>query len=381
MPRSIPIWIADSPDYTQGQESPSVDGDMPDPDIRGDRQIDRDRVPADGGEQPALNRRSGRGDRGQGGMRVCEPTSRDGPDALRALRDQIEEVGRSKEPVARVVLGAASRGVSIRFGAVHEWMQLDASAARADAPGSLAPQSLASESLAPVRPATPTHPSLPPREPSPRPLPQPPPKPSPNRDTPRARHWTPPLTLLAAVACEAMRCAAATRLVWIGRRVFPYPVFLARQHPSLLAASLFVDVRERDARVWAIDVALRSGVPVCVIADGQGITLAESRRLQVAAKCGRGVALLARPAHEAHELSAAASRWVVTPRVESRLDASETDMDARVAWTLTLVRSKGESLGMDAGSLIAEWRDAQGLVVLPALVASRANRKAADAAS
>jgi protein ImuA len=164
--------------------------------------------------------------------------------------------------------------------------------------------------------------------------------------------------------------------MWIGRRVFPYPVFLARQHPSWLAASLFVDVRERDARVWAIDVALRSGVATCVVADGQGITLAESRRLQVAAKCGRGVALLARPSHEAAELSAAATRWMVTPRA-----AHAGDVKTRVAWTLTLVRSKGESHCMDAGSLIAEWRDAQGLVVVPAMVASRADRKAADAAS
>lgn len=275
---------------------------------------------------------------------------------MRALRDQIEEVGRGKEAPTRVVLGQGDRGIAIRFGAVHEMCQVEAEASCAHVRGGddVARTGAGGE----WRQARSRSEARLPRE-------------------ARSRYWTPPLTLLAAVACEAMRTGAATRLVWIGRRVFPYPVFLARQHPSWLAASLFVDVRERDARVWAIDVALRSGVATCVVADGQGITLAESRRLQVAAKCGRGVALLARPSHEAAELSAAATRWMVTPRGARADDESMT----RVAWTLTLVRSKGESLCMDAGSLIAEWRDAQGLVVVPAMVASRADRKAADAAS
>lgn len=362
MPRSIPIWIADSPNYTQGQEG-WVDGDAA-PDAEPTRR--QDRGLADGGKQPGqVSRYAGRGT----GLDAGRDAGPDTSDAMRALRQQIEEIGRPKDMPARVVLGEEGRGIALRFGAVHEWFQFDA---RAMNPAGTQPQT----NPQPIKPCKPV---------------------KRGQGSGRAHHWTPPLTLLAAVACEAMRHGGATRLVWIGRRVFPYPVFLARQHPSWLAASLFVDVRERDARVWAIDVALRSGVPACVIADGHGITLAESRRLQVAAKCGNGVALLARPAHEASELSAAATRWIATPELtgiarEMRTPgdvraahasdgSSETDSYARVAWRLTLVRSKGESLGMDAGSLIAEWRDAQGLVVVPAMVASRAGRKAIDAAS
>lgn len=345
MSRSIPIWIADSPDYTQGQEAWDEDGGGGHARAGtggGTREGARGGRSADGGEQPGArpeNRPDG------------------GGEALQALRDQIEEVGRGKEPPTRVVLGQGDRGIAIRFGAVHEMCQVEGAEASCTHArgGDEVARSGACGEWRQGRPGSEARPSR----------------------AARSRYWTPPLTLLAAVACEAMRTGAAARLVWIGRRVFPYPVFLARQHPSWLAASLFVDVRERDARVWAIDVALRSGVATCVVADGQGITLAESRRLQVAAKCGRGVALLARPWHEAAELSAAATRWMVTPKASHASDESKT----RVAWTLTLVRSKGESLGMDAGSLIAEWRDAQGLVVVPALVASRADRKAADAAS
>lgn len=329
--RSIPIWIADSPDYTQGQEAWD--------EAEFGRARDEKGEGAKRGKAVAASEADG-GRRGLGG------------DALRALRDQIEDVGGSRESLPRVVLGEGGRGVGIRFGAVHEMIQVEASG---EASGGMWGEG--GEEAKGARGG---------------------------RGESRKRYWTPPLTLLAGVACEAMRTGAATRMVWIGRRVFPYPVFLARQHPAWLAASLFVDVRERDARVWAIDVALRSGVPTCVVADGQGLTLAESRRLQVAAKCGRGVALVARPAHEAAELSAAATRWMVRPWVGMGMNRAADggrDVAGRVAWTLTLVRSKGESACMDAGSLIAEWRDAQGFVVVPAMVASRAGRKAADAAS
>lgn len=341
MNRSLPIWIADLPDYTQGQEG-WVEGDVARAEVDGRSWDGRGGCRANGGEEPGT------------------PSHDDASDAMRALRARIEEVGKPKERSARVVLGDGMEdggGIALRFGAVHEWFQVDwrgGEAGRIEA-GGRAPQGVTSARCG-------------------------------SRAT-RSHHWTPPLTLLAGIACEAMRSGGATRLVWIGRRVFPYPVFLARLHPSWLAASLFVDARERDARVWAMDVALRSEVPTCVVGDGQGLTLAESRRLQVAAKSGKGMALLARPEHEMDELSAAATRWVVTPRVgmgvggDQRIVSHEMGVVARVAWTLTLVRSKGELLCMDARSLIAEWRDAQGFVVVPAMVAGRADRKTADAAS
>lgn len=268
------------------------------------------------------------------------PTRLEKGETLRALRGRLEEIGHGTEAPGQVRLGACT----MRFGAVHEWCSVesvrdDAAISEAEQPRAMGgPRTTRGASRRPMR-------------------------------------WTPPLTLLAGVACEAMRSGTATRLIWIGRRVFPHAVFLARQHPSFLEGSLFVDACERDARVWAIDVSLRSGVPACVIGDGQGITLAESRRLQVAARCGRAIALLARPGHEAGALSAAATRWRVGPVVLSDGRAG------RMAWTLTLDRSKGESMRMDATSLTVEWRDAKGLVVVPALVASRASRETRVAAS
>jgi hypothetical protein len=63
--------------------------------------------------------------------------------------------------------------------------------------------------------------------------------------------------------------------------------------------------------LWAIDLAMRSAAVNVVIADCSRLRMAESRRLQLAAERGRALALLARPAWEGGELSAASTRWRV----------------------------------------------------------------------
>ncbi len=176
----------------------------------------------------------------------------------------------------------------------------------------------------------------------------------------------PPLAILAHMAARALHARVLSRVLWIGRKVFPYPLFLDAR---VLAASVFVDASDADARLWAADVALRSGVRSCVILDACRFTLACTRRLQLAARSGVGVALLARPEREASVLSAATTRWLVEPARESR----------SVAWMLTLVRNKDDPT---AAMERPRWMLRGGApsddgVRVPALVASRATRTTA----
>jgi len=173
--------------------------------------------------------------------------------------------------------------------------------------------------------------------------------------------WSPCVLPLLDVAARGVTHGHVSRVVWIGRRVFPYPPAFAHCN-RLLHASIFVDPPNAAARLWAIDLALRATAPIAVIADGQGLTLPSTRRLQLAASAGRGIGLLARPSTESHTLSAATTRWRVEPRRTT---------NTHVGWTLTLLRHKDfPTLTDDARACTVEWND--GLVAVPALVVGRA---------
>jgi hypothetical protein len=163
----------------------------------------------------------------------------------------------------------------------------------------------------------------------------------------RGEGWSPPLFLLTHLAkqavLEAQDRGAPDQVVWIGRNVWPYPRALsgsapvirgegaaARQHqlsvrislaedrpmrgPNLLDRSLFVapdgSSSRREAgeqfskRLWAIDTALRCPGVTAVVADGTGLTMAATRRLQLAGASTGALVLLARPPHETGEISA-----------------------------------------------------------------------------
>lgn len=165
-------------------------------------------------------------------------------------------------------------------------------------------------------------------------------------DEPEATSWLPPITLLHHVlkrvlmprdaSTEGQRGLPTGLLVWIGERCRPYPPATARWLGAAAASRcVFVRAASVDERVWAMDLALRSEAVTAVIADAHGVRMPESRRLQLAAagtrESGtRPIALLVRPAQEQSELSAARTRWLVSPRV------SES-----VSWTLELLRCKG----------------------------------------
>jgi len=132
--------------------------------------------------------------------------------------------------------------------------------------------------------------------------------------------WQPSHSLFIHLACRAVEHNADDDglIIWVGRRVWPYASSLWRTavscHDDRLIVphrSIFIDPPDDASRLWAIDLALRSAAANVVIADGSRLKMAESRRLQLAAERGRTLALLARPAWEKGELSAASTRWRV----------------------------------------------------------------------
>jgi len=151
----------------------------------------------------------------------------------------------------------------------------------------------------------------------------------------------PPMGVLTGLAWRVIASEStpsSARVLWIGGACRPYPHALVRRDPDtgddtrLLERSVFVDAQRREERIWAIDLAVRCAGVALVVADGSTLAMPESRRLQIAASSSRGVALLTRPARERCELSAAGTRWRVTPEPSSSRDQS---------WTIHLLRCKG----------------------------------------
>lgn len=165
------------------------------------------------------------------------------------------------------------------------------------------------------------------------------------------------------------------RVLWIGRRCWPYPAaMVCGDDRRLLEASVFVetgDGREACPTVWAIDLALRCPGVAAVVADGSGIGMAESRRLQLAAASGGSLGLLARPWRERGEISAARTRWLVTPRPTS---------GRHPQWTVELLRCKGVRPATEGAWRWAVQRDhATGVVSVAADAVDR--RRAASRSS
>ena len=137
-------------------------------------------------------------------------------------------------------------------------------------------------------------------------------------------------------------------VLWIGRSCWVYPLALLRRSGSsidrrLLDSSVFIDTeRPRSARgdlVWSIEQAARCEGVRAVIADGRELSMAESRRLQIAAEGDRqrrGTPIqIVRTARERGTLSASRSRWLAAPEVSQEHD------DRTQGWTVELMRCKG----------------------------------------
>jgi len=117
----------------------------------------------------------------------------------------------------------------------------------------------------------------------------------------------------------------ALSVIWIGERAWPFARLTAMQ-------SVRLRTFRRDERVWAIDCALRCSGLSMVVADAAGLSMPESRRLQLAAEAGGTLGLLMRPSRELRDLSVARTRWRLTPLPTNTKDPH---------WTVELLRCKG----------------------------------------
>ena len=172
----------------------------------------------------------------------------------------------------------------------------------------------------------------------------------PNGDTrPAAAQaaWRPPMTVLAHLAGQAAATAAAAGtggvIAWVGHRVWPSPGFAAAREQ--LDQSIYLDPPDEASRAWTLEVLLRSPAITAVIADGSGLSMAVTRRLQLAARAGRALVLLARPEHELLSLSAAATRWTVEP-VPTTRDQPEWRVSLRRWKAATGAASIGIGVGL-----------------------------------
>jgi protein ImuA len=136
------------------------------------------------------------------------------------------------------------------------------------------------------------------------------------------------------------RLAADGHVVWIGPRDELYG-------PGLLelgldpARLIVVRARGRDARLWALEEALRSPGLVAALAEVDRLTLTQSRRLQLAAEAKGVTGFLLRPTAAGQVPSAAFTRW----RIEALAGAGEGGPGRRdlgpPCWQVELFRCRG----------------------------------------
>ncbi len=121
--------------------------------------------------------------------------------------------------------------------------------------------------------------------------------------------------------------------------------------PGLAAFGLgperLIVVRGRTATdvLWAMEEALRSGVPAAVLGEAEGASPTALRRLQLAAESGGTMALVLRPGAADAAASPALTRWRVTAA------PADAGVFAAPRWRLELVRCRG---GTPAAWLM-EW--------------------------
>lgn len=151
-----------------------------------------------------------------------------------------------------------------------------------------------------------------------------------------------PCFLLASLASNT---SASNRLiVWIGREVWPTPHLLAAQAPPILAQSIFIDPPTKKYALWAFETSLSSPAVAVAITHQSNLSLKTTRRLSLAAKKGSTLGIIVRPSTELHSLSAAATRWGVSPYPTTTFNP---------CWKLELIKCKGSSTPHT--SWVIEW--------------------------
>jgi protein ImuA len=148
-------------------------------------------------------------------------------------------------------------------------------------------------------------------------------------------------------------------VVWIGPRNEWFAPGLAELGiaPERL---IVVRARARNARLWALEEALRSPGLAAALAQIDQLTLTHSRRLQLAAEAKGVTALLLRPLRADATPSAAATRWRIEAAPSELVPGEVTPSPARRAgrafgpphWRVSLLRCRGGR----TGSWRVAWR-------------------------
>jgi len=148
------------------------------------------------------------------------------------------------------------------------------------------------------------------------------------------------------------RLAADGHALWIGPRDDLYAPGLAAQGlpPERL---IVVRAGARDARLWALEEALRSPGLTAVLAEVDRLTLTQSRRLQLAAEAKGVSAFLLRPLAACDAPSAAVTRWRITPLSAAATSDAPPRAWEPPRWRVELVRCRGGRTGAWA----IAWRE------------------------
>jgi hypothetical protein len=205
---------------------------------------------------------------------------------------------------------------------------------------------------------------------------------------------------------------AHRHVVWVGRDAWPAPGELVRGMRAGIAGmfgapiartwpdarlhdrALLVDVPAHDAgaRLWAIEQAARCPGVCAVFADGRGLDLPATRRLQLAAQSVLLCTLRGAersPGARRCVLSACSTRWSVEGTLAERVPwlrvfhplASRIPADP--AWKVTLERAKGAAAHVEAladGVRAAPSWQWQGVDMAPAPVRAASHRRSVRAA-
>lgn len=181
-----------------------------------------------------------------------------------------------------------------------------------------------------------------------------------------------PLCILVHLAWRALEANPSRWIIWIGKDCFPYPAVLVREAGRdlrLLRRSLFVRAESAADRVWVTDLSIRCGLAGTVVADGSGLDMAATRRLQLAAKSQEAFVFLARPPQDFDRLSAAATRWMVRTKKQRGNEAGATKAGAsgqqdNPQWNIELLRCKGMQPSTSQKTWLVEWNRATNVIDL-----------------
>lgn len=141
-------------------------------------------------------------------------------------------------------------------------------------------------------------------------------------------------TLAWGAAAAAMQ-ATGGFLVVVDTQHNVYPPTLT-SHGIDLGKVIFVRPQSQADALWAVDQALRASAVAAVVAELERIDDRSARRLQLAAECGAGLALLLRSAAARKQPSWAEVQWLVrtepTARASSPLSHLPPSMNSPANW-------------------------------------------------